>query len=91
VSILVIAAYRCEVAGRPSDSVDYQVRYFATDSTDEVISRLRAEPPVAYMNVDGEEVRWIFDDTVAIEFDPQWKDGVEMIGFITGRPKDPAE
>jgi len=84
--ILVIAAYHCEVAGESTDSVDYQVRHFHSDSIDEVMSRLRSEPPQTYKNPDGEEVRWVFDDTVAVEFDPDFADGSEVIGFITGKP-----
>ena len=88
--ILVIAAYHCEVAGEPTESVDYQVRHFASDSIDEVMTRLRAEQPQTYRNVAGQEVKWIFDDTVAVEFDPEFKDGAEVIGFITeNRKKSP--
>lgn len=82
--ILVIAAYHCEVAGDPTDDVDYQVRYFTGDAIDEVMSRLRDEPSQTYQNSNGEEVRWIFDRTVAAEVDPVLKDGAEVIGFITG-------
>src|SRR4051812_17686626 len=90
-SLLVIAAYHCEVAGKPTESVDYQVRHFASDSIDEVMSRLRNEQPQAYTNPDGQEVRWLFDDTVAVEFDPEFNDGAEIIGFITGNPKEITE
>ena len=85
--ILVIAAYHCEVAGKPTDSVDYQVRYFDSDSLDEVMSRLRSEQPQAYKNVYKQEVRWLFDDTVAVEFEPKLRDGTEVIGFITGKTR----
>ncbi len=83
----MIAAYHCEVAGKPTESVDYQVRHFASDSLDDVMSRLRSEEPQAYMNAAGDEVRWIFDDTVAVEFDPHFTDGAEIIGFITGNAR----
>jgi hypothetical protein len=86
-SILVIAAYHCEVAGRPTDSIDYQVRHFASDSLDDVTARLREETPQTYRNCYKQEVRWIFDDTVAVEFDPRFEDGQEVIGFITGKAK----
>ncbi|TWT62027.1 hypothetical protein [Rubinisphaera italica] len=89
--ILVIAVYHCEVAGEPTESLDYQVRYFASDSIDEVMLRLTAEEPVTYRNANGQEVRWVFDDTVAIEFDPDFQDGAEIIGFITGKPKELTE
>jgi len=84
---LVIAAYHCEVAGETTDDVDYQVRYFASDSIDDVMRRLRTEQPVTYNNCDGEDVRWIFDGTVAVQLDPQLKDGAEVIGFITESSK----
>jgi hypothetical protein len=71
--------------------MDYQVRYFASDSIDEVMSRLRSEPPHSYKNSDGEDVVWVFDDTAAVEFDPDFKDGAEVIGFITGRPREITE
>src|SRR5437660_10778722 len=90
-SILVIAAHRCAVADKPTDTVDYQVKYFASDSLDDVTARLRAEPPHAYKNRYKQEVRWLFDDTVAVEFDPAYEDGQEVIGFITGRSKNLTE
>jgi hypothetical protein len=86
-SILVIATYHCEVGGKPTDSVDYQVRHFASDSLHDVMARLRAEPLQAYKNCYKQEVRWLFDDTVAVELNPRFEDGQEVIGFITGRSK----
>ena len=74
-SILVVAAYHCEVAGKPTGSVDYQVRYFDADSLDEVMVRLRSEKPVAYKNVYKQEVRWVFDGTMADELNPKLQDG----------------
>lgn len=87
-SLLVIACYHCEVAGERTDSVDYQVRFFATDDEGEVVRRLQAQPPNSYKNSSGETVSWIFDETVAIQYDPELKDGAEVIGFITGKPKE---
>jgi hypothetical protein len=86
-STLVIAAYHCEVSGKRTNSLDYQVRHFASDSLDEVTTRLIAEPPVAYKNRYGQDVRWLFDDVVATELDPKFEDGAQVIGFITGRSK----
>jgi len=90
-SILVIAAYHCEVAGKPTNSVDYQVRHFASDSLDDVTARLRAELPQAYQNCYKQEVRSLFDDIVAVEFDARFEDGQEVIGFITGKSKKTTE
>ncbi len=84
----VIAKYHCEIAGVTTDSVDYQVRYFDTASSEEVMSRLEDELPQEYENIDGETVRWLFDETMAIEVNPSFKDGEEIIGFITGTPMD---
>jgi hypothetical protein len=71
--------------------LDYQVRYFASDSIDEVMTRLRTEPRHTYKNSEGEDVVWVFDGTAAVEFDPDFKDGAEIIGFITGRPRETTE
>jgi len=86
-AILVIAKYHCEVAGKTTDSVDYQVRYFETGNENEAVQLLRCEKPTSYKNSSGELVSWIFDGTEAIEHDPKFKDGAEIIGFITGKPK----
>jgi len=87
-SMLVIAKYHCEVAGKATDDVDYQVRYFESDDEDEVVQRLRSEDSNSYKNPSGETVSWVFDGTEAFQHDPKLKDGVEVIGFITGEPKD---
>jgi hypothetical protein len=34
--LLAIAAYRCEIGGKRSDSIDIQVRYFASGTTQEI-------------------------------------------------------
>jgi len=83
-SILVVAAYRCVIAGKPFDDVDYQVRYFDSDSLDEVMARLRSEKPLAYRNIYRQVVRWVFEDIRAIESKPELQDGKEAIGFIAG-------
>ena len=85
---LVIAAYSCEVAGEPTDSIDYQVRFFESNDVEAIASRLRLEEPIAYKNCNGEDVRWIFDETMAVEVDPRFDDGAELIGFITGKPRE---
>ncbi len=82
----VIAAYSCEVARQATNSVDFQVRYFETSDVDAITSRLLAEKPVSYANGDGEEVRWLYDGIVAVEVDPKFADGEEVIGFITSKP-----
>lgn len=88
----IIAKYHCEISGDPDGGVDYQVRYY-TDSllNFEAENRLRAEAPVEYLNPEGEPVRWLLDEIVAIEADPSLRDGQEFIGFITGEPKEIAD
>jgi hypothetical protein len=90
-SILVIAKYHCEVAGKETDDVDYRVLFFTTDDEGEVLRRLRSEAPTTYKNPSDEIVNWIFDESVAIEHDPKLRDGVGLIGFITGMPKEITE
>jgi len=89
-SIVVIAAYHCEVAGKPIRSVDYQIRYFGSDSLDEIAARLRNEVPQAYQNCGQQEVRWLFDDTVAavpVESDPTVEDGKNVSGDLIGKSR----
>ena len=57
-------------AGKRSNSVDHQVRHFASGSRDQVTARLKREPPVAYKNRYGQKVRWVLNETVATEFNP---------------------
>lgn len=79
---LAIVAYRCEVAGVPSDSLDLQVRYFEAESAEEVASRICDEPDAEYMNGDGELVTWPFVCVVAVEPFSEPADGEEVVGFI---------
>jgi len=79
----VIVKYHCEVAGIIKNTVDYQVRYFDTVSTADVINRLENEPPHEYKNCYGESVQWVFDEIIAVEINPSFVDGHEIIGFIT--------
>ena len=78
-----IVKYHCEVAGEPTESVDYQVRHFDSSCAADVANRIKGEKPQEYKNSDGEIVHWIFDDIMAIEEDPKYTDGEEIIGFIT--------
>jgi len=81
---LAIVAYRCEVAGEPTDSIDIQVRYLEAESEDHVESLLKAQPVCSYENNDGEEVTWPLIDVLASEPFLQEPDGGEVVGFITG-------
>jgi hypothetical protein len=82
-SRIAIAAYRCEIAGVPEESLDIQVRYFDDPSVD-IESFLRDEPTHSYSNDRGELVAWPFVHVLAIaDFDSP-KNGKEIAGFITG-------
>lgn len=79
-----MAAYRCDVAGEPTDSVDIQVRYFERGTVREIEEALRSEPPHSYENESGEIVSWPLASILAIEGFDNPKSGREVIGFITG-------
>ena len=79
---LAIAAYRCEVAGVPTESLDIQVRYFEAESAEEVESRLYNETESEYTNPYGQLVTWPLACVVAVEPFSQAPDGEEVIGFI---------
>jgi hypothetical protein len=81
---LAMAAYRCEVAGEPTDSLDIQVRYFDQTSQRKVEEPLRSEPPHSYANEAEEAVTWPLAGVLAIEEFDEPKSGAEIIGFITG-------
>ncbi len=89
--MLLIARYDCFVAGKPTDVVDYQVRsYDVPDHTDLEVM-LSSEPIHRYRNNDDEEVEWRFAEIVAIEWEPRFDSGEEVMGFITGRPTPATE
>lgn len=82
---LAIVAYRCEVAGAPSDSLDIQVRYFEAESKEEIEDRLIAQPTCSYENEDGDQVTWPLVGLLAAEEFSHEPDGSEIVGFIAGR------
>ncbi len=84
--MLLIARYDCFVSGQQSGSVDYQVRSYDVPEHTDLESMLRAEPPVCYRNTYNEEVEWRFVEIVAVEWEPRFDSGEEVIGFITGKP-----
>jgi hypothetical protein len=81
---LAIVAYRCEVAGAPTESIDIQVRYLEAESAEEVEAMLTAQPICSYENNDGELVTWPLVGVVAAERFTHEPDGEEVIGFIRG-------
>jgi len=80
---LALVAYRCEVNGVPSDSLDLQVRYFSDPAVD-IEPFLRQEPTHSYRNARNEVVSWHLVDVLAIEEVTQPENGREVLGFITG-------
>jgi hypothetical protein len=80
---LSIVAYRCEVAGVATDSIDIQVRHYIADSSEQVDARVRAEPVISYTNEDGDVVTWPLVDLLAIEPFTEPTEGAEVIGFVT--------
>jgi hypothetical protein len=80
---IAIAAYRCEVAGVASDSLDIQVRYF-DDASIDIAAFLRDEPIHSYSNHLNELVTWLFVGVLDIQNLENPKNGSEIAGFITG-------
>lgn len=79
---LAIVAYRCLVAGLSSDSLDFQVRWFAHEDAEEIRRHIQGEPLRSYLNSDGEVVSWELVEIFAIEpFAPR-ESGEEVVGFI---------
>jgi hypothetical protein len=81
---LVIVAYRCEVAGTPTDSIDIQVPYLEAESEEEIEARIHADSIQSYTNNDGEIVVWPLIGMMATETFAHEPDGSEVVGFITG-------
>lgn len=84
--MVLIAKYDCFVANEPTDSVDYKVRYFEIPKDSNVDEILKKEDVEAYKNGDGEIVEWRYAEIMAIDWNPEYKHGEEVIGFITGKP-----
>src|SRR5690349_12933561 len=84
-ALLAIVAYRCEVAGVPTESIDIQVRYFSSMLESEIEAFLQAEPVNSYSNDLGETVTWPLVRIMAIEpFESPTQNGKEVVGFIAG-------
>lgn len=81
---LVMAAYRCDVAGESTDALDIQVRYFEQGTVREIEEALRSEAPHSYENEVGQIVSWRLANILAMEGFDKPKSGGEVIGFITG-------
>jgi len=88
-SAVAIAVYRCEVAGKPTDSLDIQVRHFDSFSPVDIERRLRSEPLHSYRNDAGDLVTWPLVHIMSIEPVDSPADGAEIAGFITGSGEFP--
>jgi hypothetical protein len=66
--------------------VDYQVKTYDVSENTDVDAMLRSEPIHRYENSEGEQVEWRFVEIMAIDWNPTFDSGMEVIGFITGRP-----
>jgi hypothetical protein len=81
---LAIVAYRCEVAGEPTDSIDIQVRYLRAEFEEDIESQPKAQPICSYDNEYGELVTWPLVGMLAAAPFSHEPDGSEVVGFITG-------
>lgn len=79
---LVIAIYRCEVAGTPTESLDIRVRQFSQISEDEILSFLTNEPIHSYLNSTSEIVSWHFVALVELSELDNASQGQEVCAFI---------
>ncbi len=79
---LAIAAYRCLIAGIPSNTLDIKILWYPDSNIDEIRQRIREEPFSSYENSDGDTVTWELVEIFSIEpLEPKWP-GDEVIGFI---------
>jgi hypothetical protein len=78
---IAYAAYRCEVAGFASDTIDIQCRYFEFADENDIDPALKALPNHTYKNENGETVTWIYVKCLIIwDFDRMPKHGKEFGG-----------
>ena len=80
---LAIVAYRSEIRGVSTGSIEFQVRHFQGINEEQVERFLLEEQPTCYKNEFGEEVCWIFERLVAFSEYSEPKNGEELVGFIT--------
>jgi Domain of unknown function (DUF5071) len=78
---IAYAAYRCEVAGYATDTIDIQCRYFEFDNERGIEPALQNAPTHTYQNEAGETVAWIYVKCLIIwDFDRMPKHGEEFGG-----------
>lgn len=78
-----IVIYRCLVEGKPTSSVDIQVRWFESSEPKLIWEQIKAEAPRQYKNAEDQWVVWDLVQVAAIEHvQARAKDGDEVVGFI---------
>jgi hypothetical protein len=85
-----IAVYRSLVAGKPTGSLDIQVRYYLAESEQRVRDLLHGEERHSYENPRGEVVEWELRAIMDVEEAAELETGEEIVGFIVG-PEELAE
>lgn len=80
---LAIVAYKSEIQGVVSGSIEFQVRHFRALDEEQVKKLLLNEEPTCYKNDSGEEVCWRFEKLVAFSEYSDPENGEELVGFIT--------
>ncbi|WP_078082615.1 hypothetical protein [Microbulbifer mangrovi] len=80
---LAIAAYKAEIDGKATGSIDFQVRFFQALDEEQAKLFLLGEEPTCYKNESGELVCWCFERLVAFSEYSDPENGEELVGFIT--------
>ena len=78
---IAYAAYRCEIAGFATDTIDIQCRYFEFENEADIEPALQNVPTHIYLNEAGETVAWIYVKCLIVwDFDRMPKHGEEFGG-----------
>ena len=78
---IAYAAYRCEIAGFSTDTIDIQCRYFEFEDEHDIEPALQASPNHTFLNEAGETVAWIYVKCLIVwDFDRMPKHGEEFGG-----------
>ncbi|MEI7614319.1 MAG: hypothetical protein WCK63_15575 [Betaproteobacteria bacterium] len=84
---IAIEVYRCEVAGKPSPSLDFVARRVTGETIEAVEASLFAEPNVVYENEHNEKVEWILSSVPSIQEEGSNPNDDELAGFIAELPE----
>jgi Domain of unknown function (DUF5071) len=78
---IAYAAYRCEIAGFSTDTIDIQCRYFEFEDERDIEPALQSAPNHTFLNEVGETVAWIYVKCLIVwDFDRMPKHGEEFGG-----------